>query len=283
MEILRIPALRSPRMILAFGGWNDAGEAATAAISHLLEMGAPIEGDEIAIFDAEEFYDFQVNRPLVATDPVTGRHITWPSTHVFGLATPKFPFDLVLVTGPEPSMKWKTFANELLDLADDLDVALVVTLGSLLADMPHTRPITVTASCATPVLAHQLGVVVSDYQGPTGILGVIQDAALRRGIAAVSFWSAIPHYASITPSPKATLALINALEDFLDISIPQSDLPDMARSWEIAVDELANEDSDIAEYVRQLESTRDEADLPEATGDSIAKDFERYLRRKESE
>lgn len=180
-------------------------------------------------------------------------------------------------------MKWKSFAHELLDLADDLDVSLIISLGSLLADIPHTRPITVTATGATPEIATRLGVALSDYQGPTGILGIIQDAAMRRGIDAISLWSAIPHYASITPSPKATLALINALEDFLDVSIPQADLPDMARSWEIAVDELANEDSDIAEYVKQLESSRDEADLPEASGDSIARDFERYLRRKESE
>jgi proteasome assembly chaperone (PAC2) family protein len=283
MEILRIPALRSPRMLLAFGGWNDAGEAATAAVSHLLSLNASEANSEIAIFDPEDYYDFQVNRPLVSSNPVNGREINWPTTRVYGLATPKYPFDLVLVTGPEPSMKWKSFAHELLDLGDDLDVSLIISLGSLLADIPHTRPISVTASGATPDLANRLGVMLSDYQGPTGILGVVQDAAMRRGIDAVSLWAAIPHYASITPSPKATLALINALEDFLDVSIPQADLPDMARSWEIAVDELANEDSDIAEYVKQLEASRDEADLPEATGDSIARDFERYLRRKESE
>lgn len=268
---------------MAFGGWNDAGEAASAALTHLLDMGESAAHQPIAVFDAEDFYDFQVNRPIVSTNSVRGREISWPTTHVYGLSTPKFSFDLVLVAGPEPSMKWKTFARELLDLADDLDVSMIISLGSLLADIPHTRPITVTASGATPEIAHRLKVAVSDYQGPTGILGAIQDTALRRGIDAISLWAAIPHYASITPSPKATLALINALEDFLDVSIPQTDLPDMARSWEIAVDELASEDSDIADYVRQLESTRDETDLPEASGDSIARDFERYLRRKESE
>ena len=283
MEILRIPALRSPRMIMAFNGWNDAGDAATGAISHLLQLNDPAEAELIATFEPEEFYDFQVNRPVVSVDSIRGRVISWPTTRVYGISTPKFPFDLVLVTGPEPSMKWKTFAHELLDLADDLEVALIISIGSLLADIPHTRPISVTASCTNSVLANRLRVSLSNYHGPTGILGIIQDAAATREIDAISLWAAIPHYASISPSPKATLALINTLEDYLDVALPQADLPDLARSWEIAVDEMASEDSDIAEYVKQLESSRDEADLPEATGDSIARDFERYLRRKENE
>jgi len=283
MEILRIRARCSPSLLFALCGWKDAGEDAKAAVSQLLTMATTETNPDTAVLASEDYYDFQVNRPLVSSNPVSGREITWPSTKVYGLSTPKFPFDLVLVIGPEPSMKWKSFAHELLDLADDLDVSLIISLGSLLADIPHTRPITVTSTGATPDICNRLGVMLSDYHGPTGILGVIQDAAMRRGIDAVSLWAAIPHYASITPSPKATLALINALEDFLDVAIPQSDLPDMARSWEIAVDELASEDSDIAEYVKQLEASRDEADLPEATGDSIARDFERYLRRKENE
>ena len=268
---------------MAFNGWNDAGDAATGAISHLLQLNDPAEAELIATFEPEEFYDFQVNRPVVSVDSIRGRVISWPTTRVYGISTPKFPFDLVLVTGPEPSMKWKTFAHELLDLADDLEVALIISIGSLLADIPHTRPISVTASCTNSVLANRLRVSLSNYHGPTGILGIIQDAASMRDIDAISLWAAIPHYASISPSPKATLALINTLEDYLDVALPQADLPDLARSWEIAVDEMASEDSDIAEYVKQLESSRDEADLPEATGDSIARDFERYLRRKENE
>lgn len=268
---------------MAFSGWNDAGDAATGAISHLLQLDDSTEAELIATFEPEEFYDFQVNRPVVSLDAVRGRVISWPTARVYGLSTPKFPFDLVLVTGPEPSMKWKTFAHELLDLADDLEVALIISVGSLLADIPHTRPISVTASCTNSVLANRLLVSMSNYQGPTGILGIIQDAAATREIDAISLWAAIPHYASISPSPKATLALINTLEDYLDVVLPQADLPDLARSWEIAVDEMASEDSDIAEYVKQLESSRDESDLPEATGDSIARDFERYLRRKENE
>lgn len=280
MEILHIPALRSPVMILAFGGWNDAGEAATGAASHLLNTWT---ASLIAQVDPEDFYDFQVNRPMVSVDDSKFRTLTWPTTEVFGIATPQYDFDLLVVKGVEPSMKWKTFAANILDLADDLDVAMILTLGSLLADTPHSRPISVSGSGAHPDIAERLGVEVSRYEGPTGILGVIQESAQRRGIDAVSLWAAIPHYAAASPSPKATLALINALEDFLNISLPQGDLPEQSQSWEKTVDEMAAEDSEISEYVRQLEASRDESELPEATGDSIAREFERYLRRRNNE
>ncbi|MFA5919628.1 MAG: PAC2 family protein [Candidatus Nanopelagicaceae bacterium] len=280
MEILHIPALRSPVMILAFGGWNDAGEAATGAASHLLNTWS---ASLVAQVDPEDFYDFQVNRPMVSVDDSKFRTLTWPTTEVFGIATPQYDFDLVIVKGIEPSMKWKTFAANILDLADDLDVTMILTLGSLLADTPHSRPISVSGSGTHPDIAERLGVEVSRYEGPTGILGVIQEAAQRRGIDAVSLWAAIPHYAAASPSPKATLGLINALEDFLNISLPQGDLPAQAQAWEKSVDEMAAEDSEISEYVRQLEASRDESELPEATGDSIAREFERYLRRRNSE
>ena len=280
MEILHIPALRSPVMIVAFGGWNDAGEAATGAASHLLNTWT---ASLIAQVDPEEFYDFQVNRPMVSVDDSKFRTLTWPTTEVFGIATPQYDFDLVVVKGVEPSMKWKTFAANILDLADDLDVTMILTLGSLLADTPHSRPISVSGSGTHPDIAERLGVEVSRYEGPTGILGVIQEASQRRGIDAVSLWAAIPHYAAASPSSKATLALINALEDFLNISLPQGDLPAQSQAWEKSVDEMAGEDSEISEYVRQLEASRDESELPEATGDSIAREFERYLRRRNSE
>jgi len=267
-------------MILAFGGWNDAGEAATGAASHLLNTWT---ASLIAQVDPEDFYDFQVNRPMVSVDDSKFRTLTWPTTEVFGIATPQYDFDLVVVKGIEPSMKWKTFAANILDLADDLDVTMILTLGSLLADTPHSRPISVSGSGTHPDIAERLGVEVSRYEGPTGILGVIQEAAQRRGIDAVSLWAAIPHYAAAPPSPKATLALINALEDFLNISLPPGDLPEQSQAWEKSVDEMAAEDSEISEYVRQLETARDESELPEATGDSIAREFERYLRRRNNE
>jgi proteasome assembly chaperone (PAC2) family protein len=283
MEILKIPVLRSPVMVIAFAGWNDAGEAASGAASHLLGCWTDPEFDVvpelIAEVDPEEFYDFQVNRPTVYVDDSSIRNLTWPGTQVFALATPSLDHDFIVVRGAEPSMKWKTFASDLLDLADDCEVDLVITLGSMLADTPHTRPITVSGSGAHPDIAKRLGVEISKYEGPTGILGVIQDACIRRGIDAISLWAAIPHYASNSPSPKASLALVNALEDFLEVSIPQGELPDDALEWEEEVTELAKEDTDVAEYVKALEESKDAVDLPEATGESIARELERFLRR----
>jgi proteasome assembly chaperone (PAC2) family protein len=283
MEIHQIPLLRNPVMIVAFSGWNDAAEAASGAVEHLLS-GWRDKSDEvvpelIADVDSEDFYDFQVNRPQVSIDDSEIRSITWPTTQVFGLAIPSMQRDLVIVTGVEPSMRWKNFTADLLDLADDLEVSLVMTLGSLLADAPHSRPITVTGTGAHPSIASRLGVSVSKYEGPTGILGIIQDGCMRRGIDAISLWAAVPHYAASSPSPKATLALINTIEEFLDISIPMSDLPERSDAWEKEVDELAAEDSEVAEYVKALEESKDAAELPDVSGDSIAKEFERYLRR----
>ena len=283
MEIHQIPLLRNPVMIVAFSGWNDAAEAASGAVEHLLS-GWRDKSDEvvpelIADVDSEDFYDFQVNRPQVSIDDSEIRSITWPTTQVFGLAIPSMQRDLVIVTGVEPSMRWKNFSADLLDLADDLEVSLVMTLGSLLADTPHSRPITVTGTGAHPSIASRLGVSVSKYEGPTGILGIIQDGCMRRGIDAISLWAAVPHYAASSPSPKATLALINTIEEFLDISIPMSDLPERSDAWEKEVDELAAEDSEVAEYVKALEESKDAAELPDVSGDSIAKEFERYLRR----
>ncbi len=280
MEILQIPPLRSPVMIFAFGGWNDAGEAATGAASHLLSIW---DNTLIGNFDPEDFYDFQVNRPMVFVDDSKVRKITWPTTEAFGILTPQFEFDLVVVKGLEPSMRWKKFTSDLLDLADDLEVSMILTVGSLLADTPHSRPISVSGSGSHPDIAKRLGVEVSRYEGPTGILGILQEAAQRRGIDAISLWAAIPHYASSPPSPKATLALVNALEDFLNISIPLGDLPEQGKMWESAIDEMAQEDTELGEYVRQLEASKDETELPEATGEAIAREFERYLRRRNIE
>jgi len=270
-------------MVIAFSGWNDAAEAATGALSHLLGSWTDAEFDVvpelIADVDPEDFYDFQVNRPMVEIDESSVRALTWPGTQIFGLRTPTFDHDFVVVRGVEPSMKWKTFTADLLDLADDLEVDLVITLGSMLADAPHTRPITVSGSGAHPDIAQRLGVEISKYEGPTGILGVIQDGCVRRGVDAVSLWAAVPHYASNSPSPKATLALVNALEDFLEISIPQGDLPEESSAWEIEVSEMAKEDSDVAEYVKALEESKDATDLPDVTGESIARELERFLRR----
>ncbi len=271
-----IYTLRKPVLIAAFEGWNDAGESATGAIEHLLNIWP---NSQLAEFDPEDFYDFQVNRPQVKVDERVVREITWPNTRIFEVSTPHLPHDFIIVKGIEPSMRWKSFVSELLDLADDYEVEMVVTMGALLADTPHSRTIVVTGSGAHPDVAKRLGVEISRYEGPTGIIGIIQDACNQRDIDAVSLWAGVPHYVSQPPSPKASLALINALEDFLQISIPEGDLPAAAQEWEENVNELAREDSEVADYVTELESSKDATALPEATGESIAREFERFLRR----
>jgi proteasome assembly chaperone (PAC2) family protein len=280
MEIEALPSLRSPVMIAAFEGWNDAAEAATAAIEHLEDV---FSAEMIAAFDPEDYYDFQVNRPQIQVDDDGVREIIWPTTRISIVTDPSLPRDLVVVRGIEPSMRWRSFAAELLAIADDLEIELIVTLGALLADSPHSRPIPVSSAGATPQVAQLLGTEISRYEGPTGIVGVIQDACARVDIPAISLWAAVPHYVAQPPCPKATLALINHLEDVLDFTIPLSDLAEEAQAWELGVDELAREDQEVGEYVRALEEAKDASDLPEASGEAIAREFERYLRRRKDE
>ena len=271
-------------MVIAFGGWSDAGEAATGVITHLLATlgdseNEGVEAELIAEVDSEDYYDFQVNRPLIFVDGSMIRSLTWPGVQVFGLRNPEGERDFVLVRGVEPSMRWRSFASELLDLADDLEVELVITLGSMLADTPHTRAIPVSGTGAHPDIAARLGVEVSRYEGPTGILAVIQDGCVRRGIDAIALWAAVPHYANATPSPKATLALVNGLEDFLEVSLPQGTLPDLAITWENAVTEMVKEDSDIEEYIKTLEESKDANEISDESGEELAREVERFLRR----
>jgi proteasome assembly chaperone (PAC2) family protein len=278
VKIHQIPELRNPVAILAFNGWSDAGEAATGAITHLLNISGNQE-TLIAEMISEDFYDYQQIRPMVFVNNSQIRQLKWPNTNIYAIKTPNFDFDLVVVMGPEPSFKWQTFTNQLLDLFEDLEVDLVVNLGALLADAPHTRPISVTGTSSNPELASKIGFEVSRYEGPTGILGVVQDLCQKRDIDACSIWAALPHYASGSPSPKATLALIEELSDFFEVTLPVGDLPEAAKAWEIAVTQLAEEDTEISDYVKQLELDLDESELEEATGEDIAKEFERFLRR----
>jgi predicted ATP-grasp superfamily ATP-dependent carboligase len=285
MEIHQIPLLRSPIMVIACGGWSDAGEAATGTISHLLNTvgnhanDALSAGELIAEIDSEDYYDFQVNRPLIVVNDSMIRSLTWPGLQIFGLRNPDGDRDFVLVRGVEPSMRWRSFASEILDLAEDLEVELVITLGSMLADTPHTRAIPVSGTGAHPEIANRLGMEVSRYEGPTGILAVIQDGCVKRGIDAIALWAAIPHYASATPSPKAILALLNGIEDFIEINLPHGSLPELAHQWEAAVDEMVKEDSDIEEYIKTLEESKDSDQLGDDSGEELAREVERFLRR----
>jgi len=276
MEIYSLPSLRDPILIAAFQGWNDAGEAASKALDHLLSLWP---SQLIAEVESEDFYDYQVNRPQVFLDEDGERELSWPTTTIHAVSLPDYDRDLIIVTGVEPSMRWRSFVGEILSLGEDLNISLVVSLGSLLADVPHTRPIPVTLSAANSTLAKKFEVEMSRYEGPTGILGAIQDGCNARDIDSVSLWAAIPHYVSAPPCPKATLALINHLEDLLQMNIDEGELPDDARAWELGATQITQEDSEISEYVQSLEASKDAADLPEATGESIAREVERFLRR----
>jgi proteasome assembly chaperone (PAC2) family protein len=280
IEIEEVPELASPILIAAFEGWNDAADAASSVVDHLIKVW---NARVVAAIDPEDFYDFQMNRPVVGTDASGMRRITWPSTQIAVARPPGAHRDVILLRGIEPNMRWRQFCAELLAASDELGTELVVTLAALLADTPHTRPIPVTGTATEPELADRLKLEQSNYEGPTGIVGVFQDACTQMDIPAVSFWAAVPHYVAQPPCPKATLALIGQLEDLLEISIPLADLPEEGRAWERGVDELAEEDEEIGDYVRALEETRDTAELPEASGEAIAREFERYLKRRDGD
>ncbi len=278
IEIEDVAELVDPVVIAAFEGWNDAADAASSVVDHLMEVwGARVVG----AIDPEDFYDFQMNRPIVGTDAQGDRQITWPSTQVAVASPPGLDHDVILIRGIEPNMRWRQFCAELLAACDEIGGRLVITLGALLADTPHTRPTPVTGSATEAELLDRLKLEPSTYEGPTGIVGVFQDACVRLDVPAVSYWAAVPHYVAQPPCPKATLALLGQLEDLLGISIPLGDLPEDAQAWERGVDELAEDDEDIADYVRTLEEARDTADLPEASGEAIAREFERYLKRRD--
>lgn len=277
IEMDGIPELDQPILVAAFEGWNDAAEGATSVIDHLLAL---YDGKPFAELDPEDYYDFQVNRPLVSVGDKGVRTIRWPSTEAFAATMPDGP-DLVLVRGIEPSMRWRTFISELVGLAFELDVDRVITLGSLLADTPHTRPVPITAVMSDPAAAVRMGVDLARYEGPTGIVGALTEGFTRAGIDTLSFWAAVPHYVAQSPCPKATLTLLRCVEDALELAVPHGDLEEEAQAWERGVDDLAREDEEVAEYVKSLEEARDTADLPEASGDAIAKEFERYLRKRD--
>ncbi|MFI2752327.1 PAC2 family protein [Cellulomonas sp. P22] len=267
-----------PIMLAAFEGWNDAGSAATQALEHLHDVWAAEQVDEL---DPEEYHDFQVNRPVVGPGPDGRREITWPTTSVAVATAPRSGRQVVLVHGIEPSMRWRRYCRELLDIAATLGVKTVVTVGALLADVPHTRPIPVTTTSEDPEVREHMGVESNSYEGPTGIVGVLQHEAEARGMHALSLWAAVPHYVAHPPSPKATLSLLGSLESLLGEPVPLGELPEDAIAWQHGVDELSAEDTEIAEYVHQLEEAKDTAELPEASGEAIAQEFERYLRRRD--
>lgn len=265
-------------LIAAFEGWNDAGDAATDSLKLIREHLGAREVFEVA---SDDYYDYQYSRPVIRRSLTGEQKLHWPSTRLSRASVSGTNLDLVLLHGWEPSYRWRTFTAELLEQAAALEVDFVIMLGSLLADVPHTRPIPVTLTSDTEELRAELDAEAPQYEGPTGIVGVLSHMAALAGLPTLSMWAAVPHYVAHSPSPKAQLALLRRLEDLLGLSLPLDPLIEDAEAWERGVDELASEDPEVADYVQQLEEAKDTVDLPEATGDAIAREFERYLRRRD--
>ncbi|GAA3867922.1 filament polymerization regulator ParJ [Leifsonia kafniensis] len=280
--------------MVAFEGWNDAGEAATGAVSTLKDL---LGVTQIAEVDPELYFDYQFNRPTISTNDEGGRSIEWPDAVMYGPIAPgvePVPLaedaelavsgtnagNIYLLLGTEPSRSWKSFTAEILDSALAADISGVVFLGAMLADVPHTRPISIFVSSDNPEVRKELHIERSNYEGPIGILSVLAEAAEKVGIPTLSIWASVPHYVHNAPSPKAVLALIDKLEEIIDVVIPRGDLVSDAAEWERGIDALAADDDEMAAYIAQLEQARDTVDSPEASGEAIAQEFEQYLRKR---
>ncbi|MTL14338.1 PAC2 family protein, partial [Nocardia seriolae] len=277
-----LPTLRDPVLVAAFEGWNDAADAASGAVEHLELIW---DAQPLAELDSEDYYDYQVNRPTVRQVDGVTREIQWPSAMLSVCSPPGSERDVVLLRGVEPNMRWRSFCNDILEFVEQLGVTTVVILGALLADTPHTRPVPVTGTAYSKEAAERFNLEQTRYEGPTGITGVLQDACVRAGVPAISFWAAVPHYVSQPPNPKAIIALLHRVEDVLDVEVPLGGLPEQSEEWEGAVNEMTAGDEEIAEYVRSLEERGDaEVDINDAMakidGDAIAAEFEKYLRRR---
>jgi proteasome assembly chaperone (PAC2) family protein len=278
----RPDGLRAPAMICAFKGWNDAGDAASSALTFLAtELGA----ERFATIDPEEFYDFQTTRPQIRLTEGLTREITWPAVELYEARIPRAPRDLILVAGSEPSMRWKTFSRTITDVAEVLGTQLVVTLGSLLADVPHTRPTHITGLASDPSLVERLGLTSSSYEGPTGITGVLHTACQDAGIPSASLWAAVPHYIAAAPNPKAALALVRRLEGLVGVTVDASSLEEASVDYERQVSRAVQSDPDVQAFVERLEeASEDEDDDPDTSelpsGDALARDFQRFLRQR---
>ena len=282
IRIAERPDLRRPVLVAAFRGWNDGGQGASLAAGYLAKTWSATRFAEI---DPEDFYDFQVSRPQVSLVDGVTRRIDWPDNAFFHAAVPGLDRDVVLLLGIEPNTRWRTFCDLIAGLAQDLGVELAITLGSLLADVPHTRPAPVTGSATDPRLIEEYGLASSRYEGPTGIVGVLHDACRRGGLDSVSLWAAVPHYVSLAPSPRAALALCERLGTLIGAPIDTTELESAIDTYSEQVTEAVSSDPETAAYVEQLEQRSDElgeeADLP--SGESLAAELTRFLRERDEE
>jgi predicted ATP-grasp superfamily ATP-dependent carboligase len=284
-EELRIderPELERPVLIAAFRGWNDGGQGASLAGAYLAQAWA---AEQFAQIDPENFYDFQATRPMVSLVDGVTRQIDWPENTFLHAPMPGGGRDAIILLGVEPNLRWRTFSEHVAELAKSFHVELVITLGSLLADVPHTRPAPVTGSASDPEIIEQLGLQASRYEGPTGIVGVLHDACARAGLKSASLWAAVPHYVSLTPSPRAAKALVDRLAELLHADVDTAELDEAADAYAQQVSEAVATDADTASYVEELErrvdEIADEADIP--SGDAIAAELTRYLRERDND
>ncbi len=282
LNILFTPQLRRPVLVAAFRGWNDGGQGASLAAGYLAKQWA---GERFAEIDSETFYDFQATRPHVSLEDGMTRKLDWPENGFFHAEIPGTGRDAVILLGTEPNLRWKTFSQLVLGLANDLGVERVVTFGSLLADVPHTRPAPVTAAATDEKLMEELGLEPSRYEGPTGIVGVLLDACRGAGISSLSLWAAVPHYVSLAPSPRAALSLVRRFGELMKIDVDIGELEQAADEYSEQVTEAVSADADTAAYVEELERRVDmlsaEDDLP--SGDSLAAELTRFLREREEQ
>jgi predicted ATP-grasp superfamily ATP-dependent carboligase len=280
IEFLERPTLVEPPLICAFRGWNDGGEAASVAARYMIERWS---ARKVAVLDPEEFYDFQVSRPTVRLEEGVSRVIEWPAGEFWAASVNGK--DVVVFLAAEPNVRWKTYATSVIEAAAEMGSKLLVTLGAFLTDVPHSRPVPVVGSAVDEETAGHLGLSRSQYEGPTGIVGVLHDASNRAGLPSISIWAAVPHYLPAAPNPKAALALVARVSDLLEIDVPTEALQGAVAAWEHGVGQLLGESEELAEYVNRLEGAADESepqirlsDEPVPSGDSIAAELERYLR-----
>jgi len=275
------PELERPVLIAAFRGWNDGGQGASLAGAYLAQAWA---AERFAEIESEDFYDFQATRPMVSLVDGVTRRIDWPENTFLHAPLPGAGRDAIILLGVEPNLRWRTFCEHVTTLATSFGVDFVITLGSLLADVPHTRPAPVTGSATDPELINQLGLQASRYEGPTGIVGVLHDACGRAGLKSASLWAAVPHYVSLTPSPRAAKALVDRLAELLHADVDTTELDEAADAYAQQVSEAVAADAETSAYVEQLEQRVDEiaaeADIP--SGESIAAELTRFLREREN-
>jgi len=268
-------------MVCAFKGWNDAADAASNALTF---MGSALGAERFATIEPEEFFDFQATRPIIKLTDTHEREIIWPEVEIYEARIAGAPRDLILLAGHEPSFRWQTFTRTVIDLAEALGVQLVVSLGALLADVPHTRPVSITGFASDDALIEKLGLQPPNYEGPTGITGVLHSACADAGLPAASLWAAVPHYIAAAPNPKASLALVRRLEGLVGVSVDASELEEASGDYERQVDLAVQSDPDVQAFVERLESEASD-DAPslepgDVSGDALAREFQRFLRQR---